>query len=61
MQIVLEKRLQEGSTPLLHGGESKLKTMEELFGSFYEALAGEPMDEERTRVVRAVAEDVEGV
>lgn len=61
MQIVLEKRLQEGSTPLLHGGESKLKTMEELFGSFYEALAGEPMDEERTRVVRAVAEEVEGV
>ena len=39
MQIVLEKRLQEGSTPLLRGFESKSRTMEELFADFYESLA----------------------
>lgn len=60
MQIVLEKRLQEGSMPLLHGAESKSKTMEELFGSFYEALAGEQMDEARANVVHEIAAEVEG-
>ena len=59
MQIVLEKRLQEGSTPLLRGAQSKAKTMEELFGSFYEALAGEPMDEARAKVVREITLEVE--
>ena len=59
MQIVLEKRLQEGSTPLLRGFESKSRTMEELFADFYEALAGEPMDEERVAVVRQIIGDVE--
>ena len=59
MQIVLEKRLQEGSTPLLRGAQSKSKTMEELFGSFYEALAGEPMDEARAKVVREITLEVE--
>lgn len=59
MQIVLEKRLQEGSTPSLRGFESKSRTMEELFADFYEALAGEPMDEERLAVVRQIAADVE--
>lgn len=60
MQIVLEKRLAEGATPLFHGAESKSKSMEELFGSFYETLAGEPMDEERAKVVREIALEVEG-
>lgn len=59
MQIVLEKRLKEGSTPMLRGFESRSKTMEELFGSFYEALAGESMDEERAAVVRNIAMEVE--
>ena len=59
MQIVLEKRLKEGSMPMLRGFESKSKTMEELFGSFYEALSGEPMDEERKAVVRNIAAEVE--
>lgn len=59
MQIVLEKRLAEGNIPLLRGAESKSKTMEELFGSFYEALAGEPLDEERAEVVREIAAEVE--
>ena len=59
MQIVLEKRLQEGSTPMLRGFESKSKTMEELFVSFYEALAGEPMDEERVAVVRKISSEVD--
>jgi exonuclease SbcD len=59
MQIVLEKRLQEGSTPILRGFESKSKTMEELFVSFYEALAGEPMDEERVAVVRKISSEVD--
>lgn len=59
MQIVLEKRLQEGSTPMLRGFESKSKTMEELFVSFYEALAGEPMDEERVVVVRKISSEVD--
>lgn len=59
MQIVLEKRLQEGSTPLLRGFESKSRTMEELFADFYEALAGEPLDEERVAVVRQIIGDVE--
>lgn len=59
MQIVLEKRLAEGSMPLFHGAESKVKTIEELFADFYETLAGEAMDEERTLVVREVAEEVE--
>lgn len=60
MQIVLEKRLQEGNTPFMRGVESKSKTMEELFGSFYEALAGEPLDEERAKVVSEIAAEVEG-
>ena len=59
MQIVLEKRFKEGNTPLLRGFESKSKTMEELFGSFYEALAGEPMDEERAGVVRRISSEME--
>lgn len=59
MQIVLEKRLQEGSIPLLRGAQSKSKTMEELFGSFYEALAGEPMDEARTKIVKEITLEVE--
>ena len=61
MQIVLEKRLKEGNTPLMRGAESKQKTMVELFGSFYEALAGEPMDEERADVVREIVAEVESV
>ena len=60
MQIVLEKRLAEGSTPLFHGAESKAKTMVELFSDFYENLAGEPMDAERIEIVREVAEEIEG-
>ncbi len=59
MQIVLEKRLKEGDTPLLRGYESKSKTIKELFGNFYEALAGEPMDEERAAVVCEIAAEVE--
>ncbi|MBP3608736.1 MAG: exonuclease SbcCD subunit D C-terminal domain-containing protein, partial [Lachnospiraceae bacterium] len=59
MQIVLEKRLREGSTPMLRGEQSKSKNMEELFGSFYEALAGEPMDEARAEVVREITLEVE--
>lgn len=59
MQIVLEKRQVEGNALLLRGAESKSKTMEELFGSFYEALAGEAMDEERADVVREIAAEVE--
>ena len=59
MQIVLEKRLAEAGTLLFHGAESKKKTMEELFGSFYESLAGEPLDAERLAVVREVAGEVE--
>ena len=61
MQIVLERRLQEGSMPLLRGAQSKSKTMEELFSSFYEALAGEPMDEARAEVVREITMEVEDV
>ena len=60
MQIVLEKRLAEGSTPLFHGAASKAKTMAELFSDFYENLAGEPMDAERMEIVREVAEEIEG-
>ena len=60
MQIVLEKRLAEGSTPLFHGAASKAKTMAELFLDFYENLAGEPMDAERMEIVREVAEEIEG-
>lgn len=60
MQIILEKRLAEGSTPLFHGAESKAKTMVELFSDFYENLAGEPMDAERIDIVREVAEEIEG-
>lgn len=60
MQIVLEKRLAEGSTPLFHGAESKAKTMAELFSDFYENLAGEPMDAERMEIVREVVEEIEG-
>ena len=59
MQIVLEKRLAEGSMPLLRGAESKSKTIEELFADFYETLAGEAMDEQRVTVVREVAEEIE--
>ena len=60
MQVLLEKRLIEGNTPLFHGAESKAKSMEELFGAFYEALAGEPMDEARSRVVQEIVAEVEG-
>lgn len=60
MQIVLEKRLQEGGTPVLKGAGCKEKSMAELFGSFYEALTGEPMEKERARVVREIAEEIEG-
>lgn len=60
MQIVLEKRLAEGGMPLFHGAESKAKSMEELFGSFYETLAGEAMDEQRKEVVKEIAREVEG-
>ena len=60
MQIILEKRLALGSTPLFHGAESKAKTMVELFSDFYENLAGEPMDAERIEIVREVAEEIEG-
>ena len=59
MQIILEKRLALGSTPLFHGAESKAKTMVELFSDFYENLAGEPMDAERIEIVREVAEEIE--
>ncbi len=59
MQIVLEKRLAEGNMPLFHGTESKSKTMIELFSDFYENLAGEPMDQERTNIVREIAEEIE--
>lgn len=59
MQIILEKRLALGSTPLFHGAESKAKTMVELFSDFYENLAGEPMDAERIDIVREVAEEIE--
>ena len=59
MQIILEKRLAEGSTPLFHGAESKAKTMVELFSDFYENLAGELMDAERIDIVREVAEEIE--
>ncbi len=60
MQIVLEKRLAEGTSPLFHGSESKSKSMEELFRSFYESLAGEPMDEARSKVVQEIAAEIEG-
>lgn len=60
MQVVLEKRLIEGNTPLFHGAESKAKSMEELFGAFYEALAGEAMDEVRSKLVQEIAAEVEG-
>ncbi len=59
MQIILKKRLAEGGVPLFHGAESRSKSMEELFGSFYETLAGEPMDEERANVVKEIAAEIE--
>ena len=59
MQIVLEKRLAEGSMPMLHGAESKSKTITELFADFYESLSGEPMDEDRMNVVREITEEME--
>ena len=59
MQIVLEKRLAEGGTPLFHGAESKAKTMVELFTEFYENLTGEAIDAERIDIVREVAEEIE--
>lgn len=59
MQIVLEKRLTEGNMPLLHGEVSKAKSMFELFCDFYETIAGEPMDEVRTEVVKEIAEEIE--
>lgn len=59
MQIVLEKRLAEGNMPLFHGTDSKSKTMIELFSDFYENLAGEPMDQERTNIVSEIAEEIE--
>ncbi|MBR2036322.1 MAG: exonuclease SbcCD subunit D [Lachnospiraceae bacterium] len=60
MQIILEKRLALGGTPLFHGAGSRAKTMEELFSDFYENLAREPMDAERIDIVREVAEEIEG-
>ncbi len=61
MQIVLEKRLAEGNVLAFHGAESNQRTMEELFGSFYESLTGEPLDAERLAVVQQVVAEVEGV
>lgn len=59
MQIVLEKRLAEGKMPLFQGAERKAKTIPELFMDFYETLAGEPMDEAREAVVKAIAGEIE--
>lgn len=59
MQVVLEKRMIEGNTPLFRGAESKAKSMEVLFEEFYEALAGEPMDEARSKVVKEIAAELE--
>lgn len=59
MQLVLEKRLTEGSEPLLHGTERRAKKIPDLFSDFYEALAGERMDETRMEVIREIAQEVE--
>lgn len=59
MQIVLEKRLAEGKMPLFHGAERKARSIPELFMDFYETLAGEPMDEAREAVVKAIAGEIE--
>ncbi len=60
MQIVLEKRLEEGSMPMLQGAAKSARSMEELFRSFYEALTGEAMDEARSKVVKEITIEVEG-
>lgn len=60
MQIVLEKRLAEGSMPMLHGAESKSKTIAELFMDFYESLSGEEIDEDRMDIVREITKEMEG-
>ncbi len=60
MQIVLKKRLTEGAMPLFRGPESRSKSIAELFESFYESLAGEAMDEERMKVVKEIAAEIEG-
>ena len=59
MQIILKKRLALGSDPVFHGSERKAKSIEVLFGDFYESLTGEVMDEARVEVVRETVGEIE--
>jgi exonuclease SbcD len=58
MQMELEIRTaaQEGAYQLT--GQVTAKSLEELFGDFYQLLCGEKMDEKRTAIVREAEEAV---
>ena len=55
MQIALKKHLKEQGETFSLGITVANQSMEEMFHGFYEMLRGEPMDEERTKIVAEIA------
>jgi len=60
MQIVLEKNLKDPGQTLQNPILTGRKSIEELFGDFYEMLKGEKMDEKRLEIVTQTAKEAQG-
>lgn len=60
MQIVLEKRQTQGTVPVWKGAENRARSLESIFGSFYESLSGETLDAEKMAIIKELAKKAEG-